>query len=106
MKHIPELIFKSHQEAKSIWNRNPDRSLEDLCHSLLEQQLGYLSPSDPRLQKMLIDNCEILKKRGDLDAIVSLLKLIDFFIQRSDSNRTDYDHLYNRIRLMIRPTAA
>ena len=106
MKNIPELIFKSHQEAKSIWNHYPNPSMEDLCHSLLERQLQYLPPHDARLQKMLIDNCEILKSQGDLDAIIHLLHLIDTFTQGKISNRKEIDSLYNSIRLMIRPQAA
>ena len=106
MRNIPELIFKSHQEAKSIWNHRSNPSMEDLCHSLLEKQLQYLPPKDARLQKMLIDNCEILQYRGDLDAIVALLQLIDAFIQMDPSHKEQLDDLYNRIRLMIRPHAA
>ena len=106
MKNIPELIFKSHQEAKSIWNNNQNLAMEELCHSLLEQQLQYISPTDPRMQKMLIDNCEILKFRGDFNAIASLLQLLNLFLPKSEPNRNDLDHLYNRIRLMIRPQAA
>ena len=106
MKNIPELIFKSHQEAKAIWNKRPNIAMEDLCHSLLEKQLQYVSPADDRLQKMLIDNCEILKKRGDVDAIADLLSLIDIFSQMHQTNNNVLDHLYNRIRLMIRPQAA
>ena len=106
MKNIPELIFKSHQEAKSIWNQRPSSSMEDLCHSLLERQLCYLPPHDPRLQKMLIDNCEILQRVGDLEAIIQLLQIIEVFTQGQSTSRKEIDSLYSRIRLMIRPQAA
>ena len=106
MKNIPELIYKSHQTAKSIWDKNQSSAMGDLCHSLLEQQLQYMSPLDLRLQKMLIDNCEILSFQGDFEAIFSLLRLIDIFQEREKHSDNNLNHMYNRIRLMIRPKAA
>ena len=91
-------IYHIHTLSKTAWDKNRERTFEELCHQLLHIQLQELSPSHPVVQNMLIKNCSMLAYRKEYNTIRKLLEVIRVSLQNDEEALIG---LSNRLRLMI-----
>ena len=91
-------LLHIHTLSFSLWKHTREPSLEEVCHHVLEGLLNLTTPTDPKLQRVIIKNCTILSYRGDLEPIRILLSI---FQESAKEEERSFTPLINRLQVMI-----
>ena len=91
-------LLNIHSLSYSLWKHTKEPSLEDVCHHTLEGLLNLTSPTDPKIQRVIIKNCTILSYRREFEPIKILLSIFQEDVAQDGPSLTP---LINRLQLMI-----